>query len=370
MTPRPRPHVADLAPVVHGSVTDVELAGLGLTRDQVIDFSVNTNPLGPPPAAVTAARRARWTHYPDDAAAPLRRELAECEGRAEGEVVVGNGSAELIWLVTLAFLGPGDAAVVVGPTFGEYARATHVVGGVVHEERAAAANGFAVDLPAVVERVRAVAGRVVFLCNPNNPTGTLLPPTAVGELADAVPDSLVVVDEAYRQFVDEPPPSASLLGRSNVVLLRSLTKDYALPGLRLGYALAPASICAALDRVRPPWSVNAVAQAAGLAALREPAHLEEARAEVRRARTYLSAVLGALGLPVLPSAANYLLVKVGDARSVRAALLRRGVCVRDCTSFGLPEYVRVGLRTLPECEQLVAAFAVPEVREVARAVGG
>ncbi len=370
MTPRPRPHIADLAPVYHGRVTDAELAGLGLTRDEVIDFSVNTNPLGPPPAAVTAARRARWTHYPDDTAAPLRRELAEREGRAEDEVIVGNGSAELIWLVALAFLDPGDAAVVVGPTFGEYARAIRVVGAVVYEERADPTSGFTVDPLAVVERVLAVAGRVVFLCNPNNPTGTLLPPSAVGALADAVPESLIVVDEAYRQFVDEPPPSASLLGRGNVVLLRSLTKDYALPGLRLGYALAPASICAALDRVRPPWSVNAVAQAAGLAALRETTHLEEARDEVRRARTYLSAALGALGLPVLPSAANYLLVRVGDARSVRAALLRRGVCVRDCTSFGLPEYVRVGLRTVPECERLVAAFAAPEVREVAGSVGG
>jgi histidinol-phosphate aminotransferase len=371
MTPHPRAHLAELAPVHHGGVSDAELAELGLRRDEVIDFSTSTNPLGPSPAAVAAARAAVWTHYPDDRAAALRRALATAAGVAEDEVVVANGSAELIWLLALAFLDPGEAAVVVGPTFGEYARAVRIVGGVVQEYRARPEEGFAVDVAAVAERARTVTARLVFLCNPNNPTGVLLPSPAVAALARAARDTLIVVDEAYMPFVDEPPPGhpsatsvalgtpppAPLLALGNVVLLRSLTKDCAMPGLRLGYALAPAPVADALDRVRPAWSVNAVAQAAGLAAIGDAAHLARARDEVRRAHAYLTRALGALGLSVLPSAANFVLVEVGDAAATRAALLRHRVVVRDCTSFGLPRHVRIGLRTVPECERLVAAFA-------------
>jgi histidinol-phosphate aminotransferase len=360
---RSRAHLVGLEPVHHGGVTDAELASFGLDQTEIIDFSVNTNPLGPPSAAVAAARQLTWATYPDDGAMALRDELARRDGVDEREVVVGNGSVELIWLVALAFLDPGDHVVVVGPTFGEYARAARVVGCPVHVHYATQVDDFAVDVDAIIARVRTVAARIIFLCNPNNPTGVLLPMHAISRLAHAVPWSLLVVDEAYRQLSDEPAASASLLSCGNVVLLRSLTKDYALPGLRLGYVLAAASVSAALDQVRPPWSVNAVAQAAGLAALADEEHLTRARSEVRRARAVVSAGLTALGWRVLPSVANYLLVEVGDARTVRSALLRQGVCVRDCTSFGLPRHVRIGLRTVAECERLVAAFAAPGLRE-------
>ena len=227
----------------------------------------------------------------------------------------------------------------------------------VHDYRAHPSDCFTVDLSTVVDLVHAVDGRLIFLCNPNNPTGTLLSADDIRKLAQAVPRAMIVVDEAYRPFVDDPPPTTLLLDCGNVVLLRSLTKDCALAGLRLGYALAPGDVCAALDRVRPPWSVNAVAQAAGLAAIRDLAHLERARAEVRQARVYLTAALSQLSYRVLPSTANYLLVDVGNAAPVRARLLKHGVCVRDCTSFGLPEYVRIGLRPVADCRRLTAAFA-------------
>ncbi|HVC33523.1 MAG TPA: histidinol-phosphate transaminase [Chloroflexota bacterium] len=352
---RLRRHVADLAPVHHGSITDPELDALGLTRDQVIDFSVNTHPFGPSPTAVEAARGAVWTAYPDDGACILRRELAAHNRVTKAEVVVGNGSVELIWLIALAFLEPGDAVVVVGPTFGEYARATRIAGGIVHEYHANLADSFAIDLTAVTDLVRCVDARLVFLCNPNNPTGSLVPLVALRTLAEQLPETLVVVDEAYRQFLDEPPPSTSLLACGNVMLLRSLTKDYALTGLRLGYVLAPAQLTNAVDRVRPHWNVNAIACAVGLAAMRDDAHLERGRAEVRRARAYLTAALTDLGLRVLPATANFILVDVGEARQVRAALLRHGICVRDCSSFGLPTSIRIGLRPLAACERLVAA---------------
>ena len=357
MTPRMRAHVAHLATVSHGSIRDAELADLGVSREEIIDFSVNSNPLGPSPFALEAARESVWSHYPDDQATKLRRALAKHNEVDQSAVVVGNGSSELIWLIALAFLDPGDAAVIVGPTFGEYTRATRIVGGIAHEYRAVASDGFAVNLSTVFDLVHAVEARLVFLCNPNNPTGTLLAADDVEQLARAVPETLVVVDEAYRPFVDDPPLTTPLLERGNVVLLRSLTKDYALAGLRLGYALAPRDVCMALDRVRPPWSVNAVAQAAGLAAIGDGDHLERARAEVRHARVYLTTAFGKLGFPVLPSTTNFLLVDVGTAAVMRRCLLQHGMCVRDCTSFGLPAYIRIGMRPVAECRRLTAAFA-------------
>jgi histidinol-phosphate aminotransferase len=351
---RPRAHVETLAPVYHGSIGDAELAALGLRREEVVDFSVNANPLGPSPAAVAAARAAVWAHYPDDRATALREALARREGVGVEQVVVANGSAELIWLLALAFVDPGDAALVVGPTFGEYARAVRVAGGVVHEWRARAEDDFAVDVDAVVAAAVEARARLLFLCNPNNPTGVLLPFEEIEALARALPETLLALDEAYVPFVDEPVRSNALGG---AVLLRSLTKDQAMAGLRLGYALAPAPIADALDRVRPPWSVNAVAQAAGLAAIADGEHLARAREEVGRARAYVTRALRDLGLRVVPSAANYVLVEVGNGAAARAELLSRGIVVRDCASFGLPSFVRIGLRTLPECERLVAAFA-------------
>jgi len=176
-----------------------------------------------------------------------------------------------------------------------------------------------------------------------------------------------VVDEAYVAFVDAAPDLTPLLADGRLLLVRSLTKDYGLAGLRLDYALGAPDVIDALDRVRPPWNVNAMAEAAGLAALADGAHLARAQREVADARTYLVGALTDLGLRVYPATANFLLVDVqrwqrgdvvgSDGRAFRAALLRHGICVRDCASFGLPDCVRIGVRTQSACARLVAATA-------------
>jgi histidinol-phosphate aminotransferase len=208
--------------------------------------------------------------------------------------------------------------------------------------------------------IRRTCPRLVFLCNPNNPTGVLLDRAVVTRLLAALQEGLLVVDEAYAAFADDAPRLSPLLGDGRLVLLRSLTKDYGLAGLRLGYALGASTVVAALDRVRPPWNVNAAAEVAGLAALADEAHLARARGEVVTARAYLVDALPHLGLGVYPPAANFLLVDVGgtplgDGQAFRSALLRYGICVRDCASFGLPSCVRIGVRTRPACARLVAA---------------
>ena len=355
MSVQPREVVAHLARCHHGSLDYGELGGLGLSPEGVVDFSVNTNPLGPSPSVSAAMAKVPIGRYPDDEAMHLRRALACHHGVGLENIIVGNGSVELIRLAALAYVEPGEAVVVLNPTFGEYEVAGRIMGGNVVEERSRAQDDFRPDVEAALVAARLNRAKLVFLCNPNNPTGTYQPKEEVEVLAYGARRSLVVVDEAYVNFVANPWPSENLIRSDNVLLLRSMTKDYALTGLRIGYGIADAGVIDALKKVRPPWSVNSVAQAAALVSLQDTEHLARSLAEIEKGKRYLLQELPRLGLQVLPSQANFLLMRVGNARGFRLALLRKGFCVRDCTSFGLPEHVRLGVRTLPECRRLVAA---------------
>lgn len=355
MGPRPRPEVEALDLCVHGGIRPAELRSRGVDPGSVLDFSSNTNPLGPPfdPAELLAASVER---YPDPSAEELRRALARAHGVALEEVFAGNGAAELIRLLAIAYLSPGDRALVLEPTFGEYALSCRLMGATVVACRAPAERGFAPDLGEVLVLIRRHRPRLVFVCQPNNPTGYYLDRSEVSAILEATP-GLVVLDEAYVNFVEGAWPSASLLPTGNLVILRSMTKDYALAGLRLGYVLAPPQVVRALARVAPPWNVNALAQRAGVLALSSEGYLEKSRRLVREALGVLREGLEALGLRPLPSRANFFLVEVGDGRLFREALLRRRILVRDCASFGLPSYVRIAARPVEECRRLLAAVA-------------
>jgi histidinol-phosphate aminotransferase len=361
----PSPRVVGLAACPHGSVSDAEVRSLGLEPASVLDFSASINPCGPSPRVRDAIARTDISRYPDDDASALRRALARRLDASPEAIMVGNGSVELIWLLAVAYLDPGDTVLVVRPTFGEYERAARIAGAQVLCWRAEPCNGFRPDVAAIASLIVQSRPKLVFLCSPNNPTGAHLDRSEIERIVEASGSGLVVLDEAYRGFVEAPAPMLDLVAGGQVVLLRSLTKEYALAGLRLGYAVAAPDVIEHLRAVRPPWTVNAAAQAAGMAALDDEAHLARARAEVRAAKAYLEEELGRLGLAAAPSAANFLLVEVGDGAAFRGRLLRQGCCVRDCASFGLPAHVRIGIRTRPECERLVAAMA--EVVEVARA---
>jgi histidinol-phosphate aminotransferase len=335
-----RPEALALRPVVHGSVAAAELAALGLGPGDVLDFSVNTNPLGPAPSVLQAVRETDWSRYPGDDEEPLRRRLADLAGLPSEHVVLGNGSAELMWLIALAALRAGDRVGIVGPTFGEYARAVRVVG----------ATPLEVGDPRDATSVRAL-----FVCNPNNPTGQYRGPAEIQHLLEEHPDRLLVLDEAYAPFVDNRWRSEALLEFGNLVILRSMTKDQALPGLRLGYLFAAPEVARAVDAVRPPWSVNAGALRAGLAALEPGAetHVQHARALVAHSRGLLMDGLTQLGFQVEPSMANFVLVHVGDGARFRRALLPHCFVVRDCASFGLPDCVRIACRLPAECQRLI-----------------
>jgi threonine-phosphate decarboxylase len=264
----------------------------------------------------------------------------------------------LIWLTALAFVRPGDPVLVLGPTYSEYARATQVMGGRALGCRASSANGFVPDVEGIAREMQRLRPLMVFVCNPNNPTGAALPPNVLGEWARRQHEALFVVDEAYLPFV---PGLGSALEPTadNVLVLRSMTKDFALAGLRLGFAVGPAPLVELLRRAQPPWSVNTLAQVAGVAALGDLAHRDNSLTRLRQAGLGLATGLARLGLTVVPSVAPFFLVNVGSGAAFRSRLLVRGMLVRDCASFGLPEYVRIAARRPEDNDRLLAA-----VREV------
>lgn len=340
----------------HGAPDYAELSALGLQPDDVLDFSVNSNPFGPSPAVLAALASVPLDRYPDRECLALRAALAERHTRDPDCIVCGNGVADLLWLLAAALLRPGDDVLVLGPTFGEYARSARLFGAAVHEHRAAEAAQFVHDLAAIGGTLAARQWRLVYLCNPNNPTGTIIPLATIATWAAAHPECIFVIDEAYQPFVSGML-SAISLKPANLLVLRSMTKDYALAGLRLGYAVAAPAIIDRLAHMRPPWQVNALAQAAGLAALADAEWYAARLAELRASAADLRAGLAGAGYPMLPAHTHYGLVRVGDAAAFRRRLLQQhAIQVRDCTSFGLPAWVRIASRTPADNAHLLAAL--------------
>lgn len=322
-----------------------------------LDFSVNTNPLGMPPSVRQAigARGLEDERYPDPYCRRLRAALAERYGVAAEEILCGNGASDLI-LRLCACLRP-RIVLEPAPTFSEYARSAALFGGEIRTYPLSAESGFALDrgfLDALTSDVE-----MVFLCNPNNPTGRLCDPALLEEIAAKCKDTgaFLVVDECFIEFTDGRSLIPLLEAHPRLLILRAFTKIYAMAGLRLGYLL-----CAdgeLLDRIAAfgaEWSVSTVAQRAGLAALEETDWVEKTRCQVAAERRWLTRRLMALGLTVCPGQANYLLVQA--PRPVTDPLLERGIMVRRCSSFtGLDEsYFRVGVKTRAENEILIDAL--------------
>jgi histidinol-phosphate aminotransferase len=357
---RPRKAFAALRPVAHGGIDHTELERLGIDPSSVLDFSVSTNPFMPPPGIREKLSAVPVERYPDSTSAVLRAKLAERLGVFDDNIVVGSGTTELIRLIAAAYLRRGYAVMVLEPTYGEYEAAARLAGASVIKYQAPEESNFAPDLAAVAGLVKKRQPRVIFICNPNNPTGKYLQRREVEILLENIEDGLLVMDEAYVAFVADSWDSISLTERENVIVMRSMTKDYGLPGLRLGYAVASREIISCLRAALPPWNVNIAAQELGAALLAEDASLELSLEKTREAARFLAGGLSRLGFTVLPSDAHYFLVNVGDAAACRLSLLARGCLVRDCTSFGLPAYIRVSPRSRLECQRLIDAFALAE----------
>jgi histidinol-phosphate aminotransferase len=355
---------------IHGAFNYGELARLGLQPEEILDFSVNGNPYGPSPRVHEAITNVPIDRYPDRECLALRQAILDVE-LAEidlpfASIVCGNGSSELIWAIAHAYLVTGDRAAIIGPTFGEYLAASRAVGASTTEACAEEAD-FRHDLSSLGHWLIANRPVLVWLCNPNNPTGSHLKLQDLYYLAkicDEI-DALLVIDEAYHHFVfscDSDSGSRSAIEllltelQSHVLVLRSLTKDYALAGLRLGYAVGSLETIQRLRAVLPSWNVNGLAQAAGCAALDDRDHIRTTLTWLAEERQKFFQALGQLDCCMIPSSTHFCLLEVGDAARVRRDLLTRKILVRDCSSFGLPRFIRVATRPASDWQQLIHAL--------------
>ncbi len=341
---------------VHGGVVRAELHALGLDTSDVLDFSVNCNPYGPCPEMVEALRAAAIDRYPDPAATQARQAIAALLGTGPDRIALGNGAAELLWTLAHTFVDAGRNVVVVEPTFCEFRAAAQRIGGSVHEWRATPADRFAIDLAGIGTRIRECRANVVYMCIPNTPTGLALPASDVVEFAERHTDVIIILDQSFlslsRRAADISVPMPK-----NVVCVRSMTKEHGIPGVRVGYLVAAPDIVASLDERRPAWTTSAFAQAAALAACNLTAFVDGSRDELLAQCSNLATSLRELGLDPIESTTGFSIVRTGAARSLREGLLvQHRILVRDCSSFGLPDCIRVAARSDSDHQRLMVAL--------------
>ena len=351
------------SPFDHGGTIFAMARELGVPAAAIADFSASINPLGLSPAMKEAITDAldSLVHYPDNSHQELKQALADHHGISPAAIAVANGSTELIY--QLPALLPGRRALIVSPAFSEYQYALDRHHWEVQPFILPAANGFELDLGAL-EQTLAGGYDALYLCTPGNPTGRLYPPALVEQVYRlcCASGTFLVLDEAFMDFCEAASAKQLIAGRDNAVILRSMTKFFAIPGLRLGYAIASEAVVARLTALGGPWSVNTLAQAAGVAAIRDVEHSRRTIDFVRQERGYLAERLSRLPLlTVYPSAANFLLVEITGgmtAGELKARLLPHRLLIRDCASFtGLtPRFFRIAVRTREENERLLACL--------------
>jgi histidinol-phosphate aminotransferase len=326
---------------------------LGLPAASIIKLASNENPFGPSPLALAALQKAvvGVNLYPDGNAFYLKQKLAAKLGVEPANLVLGNGSNDIIEFVAHALLAPGVDVVVSQYCFAIYPIVTKLFGANVIT---VPAKDYGHDLPAMLKAITP-ATRVVFVANPNNPTGTLVPREELIQFVNDVPDDvLLVMDEAYIEFLDDAVnlvPLIRLGARKNLVLMRTFSKIYGLAGLRVGYGIATAEFISALEKIRQPFNLNLLAQAAALAALDDEEHVRKTRANNFSGLEFFQRAFRALKLEYVPSAANFILVRVGEGQRVFDAMQKLGVIVRPMGGYLLPEWIRISVGTPQENER-------------------
>ncbi|MGQ9543833.1 MAG: histidinol-phosphate transaminase [Candidatus Bathyarchaeia archaeon] len=336
-----RKELRDLEVYIPGKPIEELQREMGLRH--VVKLASNENAFGPSPKALNALRSAIYNvnRYPDGGCYYLRRKLAEILGVEGDNLIFGNGSDELIVLTVRAFLETGDEAIVADPTFLIYRIALKAAG---VQTVFVPLKNMRYDLDAIVSKISGRT-RMVFIANPDNPTGTYVTKREVEAFIDKVPDDvLLFFDEAYYEYAEggDYPDTMKYMGRGNIITTRTFSKIYGLAGLRLGYGVADKKIIEGMNKVREPFNVNLLAQEAALAALEDEEYVKFVRRETDKGKRFLYNEFGRLGLEYVPSATNFILVRLGPkAEEVYQRLLRVGVIVRHMKAWGLSEYVRV-----------------------------
>lgn len=351
-------HVLAIPAYVPGKPIEEVRRELGI--DDIVKMASNENPLGPSPKAVEAAQRylERAHIYPESSAPELRQALASRFGLPTSSVILGNGSDEIMQLAAHVFIRPGTEAIIGANTFSMYRISVQAFGGKI---RAVPLKQHRFDLAAVAAAVNPNT-RLIFLAIPNSPTGTVVSRAEFDDFVNGLPENglLLVIDEAYREYVRErdcPNGTDYLSKRLPVLVLRTFSKIYGLAGLRIGYGFAAPWVIELLNRVRPPFNVNALAQAAAVAALEDVEHVQRSVRNTEVGMKFLEEELSRLGVEVIPSQANFLTFCLNrDANQVYNDLLSAGIIVRPLASFGMPRCIRVTIGTQEQNQRFVRAL--------------
>jgi histidinol-phosphate aminotransferase len=331
---------------------------LNLPADSIIKVASNENPFGPSPLAVAAMQKAivGVNLYPDGNAFYLKQKLAAKLGVETGNLILGNGSNEIIEFVSHALLAPGDGVVVSQFCFAIYPIVTKMFGANLV---IVPAKNHGHDLPAMLKAITPKT-RIVFVANPNNPTGTLAPREEVIQFVNEVPDDvLLVMDEAYIEFLDDAVDLVPLIRlgvRKNLILMRTFSKIYGLAGLRIGYGIGNPEFISALEKTRQPFNINSLAQAAALAALDDDEHVRKTRSNNFGGLQFFEKAFRDLKLEFVPSFANFILIRVGEGQKVFDAMQKQGVIVRPMGGYQLPEWIRISVGTPKENERCLDAL--------------
>ena len=354
--------------VEHGGDVYAAARELVMPADSIIDFSASINPLGTPASVMSELRRhlKGLRHYPDPSAAELVDEIARSTGLDPKMILCGNGSTELIYLVARA-LQP-KRVLIPAPAFAEYERAciaaSHFNGNHSNTEgikyyHIKAKDKFRLHVDAFIDAIK--DRDMAFICNPNNPTGQLIRKSDIVLIADAARKSgcCLVVDEAFIDFIPGESIIKKVAEDPSLIVIRSLTKFFALSGLRIGYAVINPDLLGAITRLKEPWTVNSLAQVAGITALKDTAYQGRTFNVLRREKAYLEKGLKHLGLDYYPSRVNFYLIRHDNAYNIVLQLREQGILVRDCSNFsGLDRsYIRIAVRTRRENMRLLAALA-------------
>ncbi len=340
----------------HGGLNYRELRKKGINPDDVLDFSVSINPDPLPEEVLQAVRNANVTRYPDTDSSLLREIISAFYGVDEKNILILNGTSQGMFLVVSALLPPRGKVLIAGPTYGEYRDACRLKTDHIHEIRMKAEDGYAFPLDEILDFLEFERPDLFWLCSPNNPTGSYLDESSFEKIQKSCRDggTLFLLDEAYACFVDDRLRYNSL--RESVVVLRSMTKDFSIPGLRLGYLMAATEIIEKLRRWQPDWSISAPAQNAGIAGFARIDYFKESwRKTVERREDFRDALLS-LGLHVVESCANFFLVKIDDVEALKRSLWKELILVRDCHSFGLTGYIRIGVRSEEDNIKLISCL--------------
>jgi histidinol-phosphate aminotransferase len=331
---------------------------LGLPANSIIKLASNENPLGPSPAALKAMREvlANINLYPDGNAYYLKQKLAAKLSLPTESLMLGNGSNEIIEFVGHALMRAGVDVVVSEYCFAVYPLVTKLFGARLI---VVPAKNYGHDLPAMLKAITPET-KVIFVANPNNPTGTVASPKELRSFIDQVPlHVLLVIDEAYIEFLDEPLDLLPLVRRRekpNLLLMRTFSKIFGLAGLRIGYGMADPELIAALEKVRQPFNINSIAQAGALAALDDIDHMSNTRANNARGLKVFSDAFHEMGVTFIPSVANFILVRVGDGQGVFETLQKNGIIVRPMGGYELPEWIRISIGTEAENARCIAGL--------------